>query len=91
MEKLMKVEKLLAVILVLQVITILNQWFGGPINCAQAQIPDAGAQRNEIIDQLKTSNDTLKGMDEKLEKMLGLFQSGKVQVQLSKPDDNTGK
>jgi hypothetical protein len=91
MEIPMKIEKLLAIILVLQVITILNQWFGGPINRAQAQIPDAGAQRNEIIDQLKTSNDTLKGIDDKLDKMLGLFQSGKVQVQLAKPDDNSGK
>jgi hypothetical protein len=87
----MKVEKLLAIILVLQVITILNQWFGSPINRAQAQIPDAGAQRNEIIDQLKSSNDTLKSMDDKLDKMLSIFQSGKVQVEPAKPDDNSGK
>jgi hypothetical protein len=83
----MKPHKLLAFVVVLQVITILNQWFGGPISTAHAQIPDAGAQRNQIIDQLSTSNDHLKSIDDKLDKMISLFESGKVQVQLSKPDD----
>lgn len=87
----MKTQNLLAAILVLQVVTILNQWFGGPISHAQAQIPDAGAQRNEIIDQLKSSNDTLSAMNDKLDKMLSIFQSGKVQVELAKPDENDGK
>ncbi len=83
----MKPHKLLAFVLVLQVITILNQWFGGPISTAHAQIPDAGAQRNQIIDQLGSSNDHLKSIDDKLDKLISLFESGKVQVQLSKPDD----
>jgi hypothetical protein len=83
----MKTHKLLATIVVLQVITILNQWFGGPISTAHAQIPDSGAQRNQIIDQLSSSNDHLKSMDDKLDKLISLFESGKVQVQLSKPDE----
>ena len=87
----MNSQRLLAFVIVLQVITILNQWFGGPISKARAQIPDAGAQQNEIIAQLKSSNETLKGIDDKLDKMLTLLQSGKLQVQLSKPDDNQGK
>jgi hypothetical protein len=91
MEKVMKTEKLLAIILVLQVITILNQWFGGPISKVQAQIPDSGAQLNDVIDQLKSNNDTLKDIDGKLDKMLSIFQSGKVQVELAKPDDNSSK
>jgi hypothetical protein len=87
----MKVNKLLSLILVLQVITILNQWFGGPISHVQAQIPDSGAQLNDVIDQLKSSNETQKGIDDKLDKMLSLFQSGKLQVDVTKPDDNSGK
>lgn len=87
----MKTEKLLALILVLQVITILNQWFGGPVSKARAQIPDSGAQLNDVIDQLKSNNQALKDIDDKLDKMVLIFQSGKVQVELAKPDDNSGK
>jgi hypothetical protein len=91
LEKPMNRQNLLAFVIVLQVITILNQWFGGPISKARAQIPDAGAQQMEVISQLKTGNETLKAIDDKLDKMLTLFQSGKLQVQLGKPDDNQGK
>lgn len=87
----MATRRLLAAILVLQIVTILNQWFGGPISTAHAQIPDAGAQRLEIINELKASNDQLKDVDDKLDKLISIFQSGKLQVQLSKPDDNQEK
>jgi hypothetical protein len=87
----MKTQKLLTAILVLQVLTILNQWFGSPISKVQAQIPDAGAQQLQIIDQLKSSNDLLKGVDEKLDKLVTIFQSGKLQVVVSKPDENQEK
>ena len=87
----MNTQKLLTMILVLQVITILNQWFGGPISKAQVQIPDAGAQQVEVITQLKSGNDALKGIGDKLDKMISIFQSGKLQVELSKPDDNQEK
>jgi hypothetical protein len=87
----MKTQKLLTAILILQAVIILNQWFGGPISHVQAQIPDAGAQRYEMIDQLKTSNDTLKSIDDKLDKLVNIFQSGKVQVTPPKPDENSGK
>ncbi|MGD0463805.1 MAG: hypothetical protein ABSB74_15060 [Tepidisphaeraceae bacterium] len=87
----MATHKLLAAVLVLQIVTILNQWFGGPISTARAQIPDAGAQRNAIIDQLTSGNDHLKAIDDKLDKLISIFESGKLQVQLSKPDDNQQK
>jgi cell division protein FtsB len=90
-ENAMRMQKLLIAVLVLQVLTVLNQWFGSPVSTAQAQIPDAGAQRDQVIDELKTNNDLLKGIDDKLDKMLSIFQSGKVQVELSKPDDNQEK
>lgn len=87
----MKANKILAAVLVLQVISLLNQWFGGPISTAQAQVPDAGAQRYQIIDELKASNETLKGIDAKLDKLVTIFGSGKLQVQIAKPDDNQQK
>jgi hypothetical protein len=87
----MNTQKLLAAIIAMQAITILNQWFGGPISPARAQIPDAGAQQLQIIDELKTNNDLLKGVDDKLDKMVSIFQSGKLQVVVSKPDDTPEK
>jgi hypothetical protein len=87
----MTTNRVLAIVLVLQVVMILNQWFGGPINRAQGQIPDAGAQRDEMINQLKSANDALKGIGDKLDKMEGVFESGKLQVVVAKPDDNDGK
>ncbi len=69
----MKTHKLLAAIVVLQIITILNQWFGGPISTVHAQIPDAGAQRNEIIEQVNSSNDHLKSIDDKLDKLISII------------------
>jgi hypothetical protein len=87
----MKTNKMLAAILVLQAITILNQWFGGPISNARAQIPDSGAQQNQIIDELKSNNDLLTGIGGKLDKMVDIFQSGKLQVVVTKPDDSQEK
>jgi hypothetical protein len=87
----MTTHKLLIAVLVLQVFTLLNQWFGSPISKAQAQIPDAGAQQLQIIDELKSSNETLKRVDDKLDKLVTIFQSGKLQVVLSKPDDTQEK
>jgi hypothetical protein len=77
-------NKLLSAVLVLQVFTLLNMWLGAPISTAQAQVPDAGAQRLEMIDQLKASND-------KLDKMISILESGKLQVQLTKPDETEKK
>ena len=42
-ENAMKTHKILTAILVLQVLTILNQWFGGPISKARRRSPMRGA------------------------------------------------
>ena len=87
----MTTNRVLAMVLVLQVVIVLNQWLGSPINRAEGQIPDSGAQRDEMINQLKTANDTMKGIDDKLDKMESVLESGKLQVVVAKPDDNDGK
>jgi hypothetical protein len=74
--------KWLGVIVVLQVMILLSQWLKPPgAGVAQAQIPDAGAQQLEIINQLKSSND-------KLDKLISILDSGKLQVKVVKPDDS---
>jgi hypothetical protein len=80
----MRTNKLLAVILVLQTVTLLNMWLGSPLPRASAQVADLGAQNLQIIDQLKSSND-------KLDKLISILESGKLQVQMSKPDETQQK
>ena len=77
-------NKLLSAVFVMQIILLLSLWLGAPVSVVQAQIPDAGAQRLEIINQLKASND-------KLDKLISILESGKLQVQLAKPDDTDKK
>jgi hypothetical protein len=83
-ETAMKTQKLLTAVLILQGLILANQWLGSPVSTALAQIPDAGAQRNEIIDQLKNSN-------EKLDKVIDILSGGTLQVQVAKPDDTQQK
>ena len=72
----MNSTKLLVVIAGLQVLTVAGQWLGqgtSVLPAAQAQIPDAGGQRAEMIDQMKATN-------ARLDKLIGLLESGNVQV-----------
>jgi hypothetical protein len=79
----MKNAKLLTVIVVLQGLILAGQWLGAPsvVGQAQAQIPDAGGQRNEIISHLKS-------MNEKMDRLIAIFESGKLEVRVAPADDN---
>jgi hypothetical protein len=77
-------SKLLGIVIVLQALTLAGQWVTGPavfVQPAAAQVPDAGAQRNQMIDEMKSVN-------EKLDKLISLFESGNLQVRVTSPDDN---
>jgi cell division protein FtsB len=76
----MKRISTVSLILALQILILVNQWFGPSTSPAVAQIPDAGAQNAQIIDQLKQTN-------AKLDKLLDVLQSGKLQVTVAKPDE----
>ena len=81
----MKTTRLLTVVIVLQGLILLGQWLGNPsyIQAAPAQIPDGGSQRNQMIDELKTLNG-------KMEKLIGILESGKLEVRVSGADENKG-
>jgi hypothetical protein len=71
-----QVSRLLGVMVVLQGLILLGQWTGGSapgLPRAEAQIVDPGAQRIQIIDELKKVND-------KLDRLVSLLESGKLQV-----------
>jgi len=77
----MKSSRILGVIVVLQGLILLGQWTGsGPVTPAWGQVPDAGAQRNQMIEELRTLNG-------KVDKLVDVLNSGKLQVQLAKADE----
>ena len=69
----------LGVVVVLQALILATLWTGGPAaRPAAAQIPDAGAQQQQIIDQLRATN-------EKLDKLVDLLNSGTLRVRVAEP------
>ncbi|HSV12721.1 MAG TPA: hypothetical protein VLI90_00575 [Tepidisphaeraceae bacterium] len=79
--------KWLGVIVVLQVVTLAGQWAGvsiGAATPAHAQLPDAGAQRNDMIAELK-------GVNERLDRLTAVLSSGNLQVKVAKSDDNKAR
>ena len=76
----MKMSKLLIAVIVLQTLILVSQWTGqSPVTPAYGQIPDAGGQRQQIIDELKTLNG-------KMDRMTETLKSGEVQVRVPKDD-----
>ena len=77
----MKSQRWILVMILLQGMILLGQWVGQPtLPTAQAQIPDAAAQRNEIIDQIRATNS-------KLDQLIDLLQSGNLTVKTISPAD----
>jgi hypothetical protein len=73
-------QRLLAAVLVLQVLTLLGLWTGQPgLSHAAAAIPDPGAQREAMVEQQKETN-------QKLDKLLTLLTSGDVKVKFDDKD-----
>ena len=79
----MKSGKLLVAVIVLQSLILIGQWSHKPTmmeSTAYGQIPDAGGQRQQIIDELKTLNG-------KMDRLSDHLKSGDVQVRVAKPDE----
>jgi len=93
----MNTSKLLTVMIGLQVLTLAGQYLGQPsvVAPAMAQMPDAGAQRAQIIEELKGIRTDLKALTatnaataSRVDKMAVLLDSGTLQVKSVSPDDN---
>ncbi|HZN68498.1 MAG TPA: hypothetical protein VFB66_24660 [Tepidisphaeraceae bacterium] len=80
----MNTNRLLAAVLVLQVVTLAGQW-GGHARDARADLPpDPGAQRVAQTEELKQINQSLN-------RLIGLMESGRVEVKVSNIKDlNSG-
>jgi hypothetical protein len=79
----MKATKAWVIVIALQVLLLLVQWVGVPaLPHAAAQVPDSGAQWNQMIEELKAVN-------AKLDHMSDLLDSGRLQVKATLPDDKS--
>jgi hypothetical protein len=79
----MKTTRLLTVIAILQGLALVSQWRnadGASQALAGNTLPDPGADRRETIAELKTLNG-------KMDSLIKLLESGKVQVEVITPDD----
>lgn len=83
----MNTNRLLAAILVLQVVTLAGQWGAQPayVNDARAELPpDPGAQRVAQTEELR-------GLNQKLDRLVGLLESGRLKVEVTNLDKNGKK
>jgi len=74
----MKSSKLLAVVIVLQSLILLGQWAGQPAAStarADTTLPNPSERQMAMLDELKTMNG-------KLDRLVGLLQSGDMKVKV---------
>jgi len=79
----MKTQKLLVIVIALQLLIIAGQWLDGPrmLPAAQAEPFNAGADRQAMIDSMKS-------VDSKLDSIVSILNSGNLQVKVVQPDEH---
>jgi hypothetical protein len=78
----MKSSKILGFVLVMQVVIVIGQWAGQPAARsakADVNIPNPGERQLAILDELRTLNG-------KMDRLLGVVQSGDMKVEVTKVD-----
>jgi hypothetical protein len=78
----MKTNRLLTVVIALQVVMLAGQWLQGPtmLATAKADLPNPAADRQETIDLQKETNS-------KLDQIVTVLQGGNLQVKVVQSDD----
>lgn len=78
----MKTNRLLVIVIALQLLIVAGQWLDGPriLPAAQAEPFNAGADRQAMVDALK-------GIDTKLDTLVTILNSGNLQVKVQQPDE----
>lgn len=93
----MNTSKLLTVVIGLQILTLAGQYLGQPtlVAPAQAQMPDSGGQRAQMIEELKGIHSDIKTMAAsvalmagRVDKMATIMDSGSLQVRVASSDEN---
>jgi cell division protein FtsB len=75
-------NRLIAILVALQVTTLLAVFGLAPLSgtTVQAQIPDAGSQRIQMIEQLRQMNG-------KMDQLMRMLEKGDLQVRCTSPDE----
>ena len=86
MQKTNGTTKLLVAVVVLQGLMVVGQWASAPsmMPAAQAQLRNSGEDRAAMLDQMQQVN-------AKLDKIAGILESGKLQVEVAKSDEKDKK
>ena len=83
----MNTNRLLAAVLVLQVITLAGQWGGKPVLVgeARADVTNPAERRIAMTDELKSING-------KLDRLIGVLEGGRLKVEVTNmPNDKNKK
>ena len=93
----MNTSKLLATVIGLQVLSLAAQFLGQPTLVApvQAQLPDAGGQRAQMLEELRGIRSDLKALNAsmattsgRVDKIAAHLESGRLQVRTATSDEN---
>jgi hypothetical protein len=79
----MKSNRLLVIVIALQLLIVAGQWLDGPrmLPAAQAEPFNAGADRQAMLDAMKS-------IDSKLDSMVSILNSGNLQVKVVNSDEH---
>lgn len=72
-------SKLLGIVIVLQALLLIGQWVNPSASTARADISNPSERQLAMIDELKTLNN-------KVDRLISLLQSGTIEVKVTKPD-----
>lgn len=72
----MKTSKLLGIVIVLQVLLLIGQWVNPSASSARADITNPSERQLAMLDELRTLNG-------KVDRLIGLLQSGSVEVKVT--------
>lgn len=77
----MKTQKLLGIVIALQVLLLIGQWVAPTASTARADVPLSNPSERQLamVDELKTLNG-------KMDRLISLLQSGSVEVKVAKTD-----
>ena len=88
----MRTDRLLAAVLVMQGLTLAAAWTErpAPSSAAYGQIPNAGDQRQRLVDAVTLQTAELRALNAKLDKVVDALTNGKLQVSVAPPDEKRG-
>ncbi len=77
----MQWTRILLVVIAFQAVLLAGKWGSSPVTPADAQVPAAFNQTEKVVDELRTLNG-------KVDKLIEMLDSGKLQVKVAQADES---